>query len=144
ERAYGDRPVESFALGAARGLTLGGSDVALRAPGVETEALREIGARSRIAGTTGEITGPLARTLATGSGLAQTPAGLAGGLGRALAARGAERGALRRAGAVAAGAGAEGALVGAGQGVSELALSDDPVTAERAASVLSSRALYGG
>lgn len=39
---------------------------------------------------------------------------------------------------------AEGALYGAGQGVGELARSDDPLTYEHAASVLSSNMLYGG
>lgn len=53
-------------------------------------------------------------------------AGLAGALGRGTLA-----------------GGVEGALYGAGQGVSDLSLSDDPLTMEHAASVLSSSALYG-
>ena len=40
--------------------------------------------------------------------------------------------------------GVEGAALGAGQGVHELALSDDPLTTERLTSVLSSNMLYGG
>jgi hypothetical protein len=52
--------------------------------------------------------------------------------------------ARHQAGRGAAGYGVEGGLQGLGQGVSELALSDDPLTAERIASVLTSNTLLGG
>lgn len=68
------------------------------------------------------------------------------GLGEAHAAEGAaEAGsALGRLGSAALHGAGEGALYGVGSGVSDLALSDDPLTMEHAASVLSSHALFGG
>lgn len=63
-----------------------------------------------------------------------TPAGLAARAGtKATAKYGAVKGLA-----------VEGALFGAGTGMQELALSDDPLTMERAASVIGSRALFGG
>ena len=71
--------------------------------------------------------------------------GIAGGASKAaegaLAGEGA--GAVRQFGAHVAGAATEGAVIGAGQGVSDLALSDDPLTVDRIASTLSSNALFG-
>jgi hypothetical protein len=153
ERTYGDQPVLAAGLGLASGATLGLSDVAARALGQE-EAVREVKERSPTAAAIGEVTGAVVPALVTGpSGmaraggigraLARTPAGRVAQLGEGVAARGAGRGFAARLGARAAGGAVEGALYGAGTGVSEIALSDDPVTAERVTSVLGSRALYG-
>ena len=119
--------------GLARGVTVGLSDVALRAAGLDTlDEIREanpgISMAGEIAGSFSPV-GPAAAAARAGRGVATAATG-AGGLAK-----------IARAGA---GAGVEGAILGAGQGVSELALSDEPLTAERIASVLSSRALYGG
>lgn len=87
----------------------------------------------------------LARGGAGAAVLRATPAGAAAGLGEALAARGAAAGGAAEFAGAALGYGAEGALVGAGEGLKELYVrSDEPVTVERAVSVLSSNALYGG
>lgn len=120
-----------------RGATLGLSDVALRALGGEDAALELEGLRDENAGlsTAFEIGGAVAPALFSGG--ASLPAGLASRAGRAVTAAG---GGLK--GAIAGGA-VEGALYGAGTGVSELALSQDPLTWERATSVLSSNVLFG-
>lgn len=129
-------PVGTFAatgLGALRTVTGGLSDVALRGLGGQRElaALRE---ENPYASTAGEIAG------------AFVPVGLPGVASRAGAAlrAGEEAGVLSSLGRGAIAGAAEGAVYGAGAGVSELALSDDPLTVERAASVLSSNMLYGG
>lgn len=122
--------------GAGSALTFGGSDILL-----DDEATR---ARKGTAGRiVGEIGGGIVGALAPGGQstlarvLARTPAGLASRAGTAIGRSG---GTVARA----TGYGVEGALVGAGSAVPELVLSDDPVTLERAASVLSSNALLGG
>lgn len=133
--------LKAGAAGFARGATLGLSDVAARAIGDEDTAGTLSGYREAHPGVSfgSEFLGALAPALVSGGGSA--PASLAARAGRAVAA-GAES-SLGRFGAAAAGGAAEGALFGAGTGVSELALSDDPLTMEHAASVLSSNALFG-
>jgi hypothetical protein len=110
----------------ARGLTLGGSDAIARLIGGEDARLE---LEHNIQGA------PIASTLGSLAGALLTPG--VGELGAAIREGG---GILRAAGA----AGAEGALYGAGNAVSELALSNDPLTAEHVASVLSSNVLLGG
>lgn len=129
--------VAAGALGLARGATLGASDVALRAAGIqgsELDTLREVNPTTSLIS---EFGGALA------SGGTSLPGGLAAKAGARVAATAEGAGALTQVGRAAAGAGVEGALFGAGQGVSALALSDDPVTLERAASVIGSNALFG-
>ncbi len=120
-------------LGALRTVTGGLSDVALRGLGGQRElaALKE---ENPLASTAGELAG------------AFVPTGLPGLASRAGSAiRGGEKlGALASLGRATVAGAAEGALYGAGSGVSEVALSEDPLTVERAASVLSSNMLYGG
>jgi hypothetical protein len=82
-------------------------------------------------------TGGAAATSALGRIAAATPAGLAAKAGRGIAARGGI-------GAAGAGLAVEGALHGAGYGVGELAVSEDPLTAERIAATVGSAALLGG
>lgn len=137
--------------GLGRGATLGGSDVALRALGVSAEDLRGRQEEHPELATGAEIVGALAPALASGGGTAAesaagigarllrvTPAGYASRISGAIAGEGA--GLVR----AAAGLGAEGAVFGGGTGISELALSSEPITAERVVSTLSSKALYGG
>lgn len=145
ERQFGGA-LGKFVAGSAgllRGATLGGSDVVGRALGSEEE-LR--GARDVNPGTSlaTEIIGSVAPAIGTGAGglagsIARlTPAGKATSLATRLGAR---AGGLR--GAVAAG-GAEGAIFGAGQGVSNIMLRDEPLTAEAAVSEIGLNALVGG
>lgn len=141
--------------GLARGLTLSGSDYLLQAMGVDPEALQSLREVNPAASLVGEIGGAVAPALLSGgastavsggrlaAGLARTPAGLATRLGEGIAARGAARGFGGRVLARGAGAGAEGALFGAAEGSTELALSDEPIDAERAVSVLGTNALFG-
>lgn len=124
--------------GVARGVTVGLSDVAARAIGGEDAAIELGGLREAHSGLSigGELVGAVAPALLTAG--ASTPASAA-----SLAGRGVARlagGGLR--GAVAGGV-VEGAIGGLGAGVSELALSTDPLTMERAASTLSSNLLFG-
>jgi hypothetical protein len=146
EETYGgtvDQVAAGIAAGA-RGLTLGASDVAIDAlgGGEDLRALREVNPGISVAG---EIAGSLAGAVAApGSLLARTPAGAAARLGSRIASGGKAAGVAERLAYAGAGAGVEGAIVGIGQGVSELALSENPLDWERATSVLSSNALYGG
>jgi hypothetical protein len=97
-----------------------------------------------VASVAGTITGSVLPALASGGAGAVgaaarlTPAGAASRLGANIAGSG---GGLGR---TVAGFGTEGVLTGLGQGAAELALAKDPLTVERAASVLSTNALLGG
>lgn len=119
-----------------RGASLGGTDVLARAAGYsdELEALREA---NPITSFAGELGGALA------TGHLPTPASAVMRLGSRIgeAAEGASL--LTRIGRAGAGAAVEGGLFGAGSGVSDLALSKDPVTLERAISTIGSSALFG-
>jgi hypothetical protein len=128
--------VATAGLGVARGITGGGSDALIRAVGgndarATAEALRSenpyLSAATEIIGSMGPGAGTLAekagQRVARGIGEASTVAKLASsGIKTAT----------------------EGAILGAGSGVSDLSLSADPITLERAASVIGSNALYGG
>lgn len=153
ERLAGDVRQEVFggaggqvvagAAGLARGATLGLSDAAARALYGDEASLFLRGVRDAnpLTSTVTEIGGALAPTLLSGG--AALPAGLASRAGASVAQLGAEAGVAGKIGAAALGGAAEGALVGAGAGVTELALSGDPLTLEHVASTLSSNALYG-
>ena len=121
----------AVAYGGLRGLTLGASDVVVRAFGGDAAAEYLNGIREANPGFSmaSELVGSLA-----------LPGGIIGKGGTAAATEGA-LGAVARS---IRGAATEGALYGAGSGVSELALSDKPLDVERVASVLSSHMLYGG
>lgn len=170
EKEYGEglAILQAAGEGALRGATVGLSDPLLRALGVSAKGLRERKERNPIASGGGEAVGILGSILATGGLGAEAQAAGRGaltagrvGLGAArvtpaaLIARGgiaAERGlatvlgegALGRAittGLVGAG---EGALYGAGQAVSEAALGDTDLTAERILASAGQGALWGG
>lgn len=129
--------IKASAAALGRGATLGLTDAAARLIGGEDAALELEGLREQNPGISAgfELAGAVAPSLLSGG--ANLPAGLASRAGRAVTTAG---GGLK--GAIAGGA-VEGALYGAGSGVSELALSQDPLTWERATSVLSSNALFG-
>lgn len=120
EELYGGAKgaIAAGALGAASAATLGASDVALRAAG-GGETLRQLADRHAAAAFAGQLAGGL---------------GVAGGVSK-LAGRAVGSGVKKLA--------AEGAVYGLGQGVHELALDEEPITAERVAGVLGSRALGG-
>lgn len=130
------------------GLTLGGSDLLLR--GVldkgQLERLRNERAGAPIASAIGEGAGAVTGALASGgtSLLARTPAAAATRIGARITRAGEGAGTISRIGRATAGGTVEGGLFGVGHGIGELALSDDPLTVERAASVLSSNAMFGG
>jgi hypothetical protein len=125
--------IAATGAGLARMVTLGASDAVIDAAG-GGEELRNLREQNPTASLVGEFAG------------AFVPGGLAARAGKVaaearVAAEGASLG--TRVGAAAAGTAFEGAALGAGAGVSELALSDDPLTVERVASVLSSNMLFG-
>lgn len=123
----------------ASGATLGLSDVALRSVLSDNEMERLRGEREAHPYVSGvsNVVGSLAPALLTGG--ASAPESIA-----ALGVRTAEAGGtLARLGQAAVRGAGEGALYGAGGAVSELAMSDDPLTIEHVASSLSSHALYG-
>lgn len=129
--------VAAGVLGAARGITLGGSDVALSALGGADTArnLREVNPGIS---TATEIAGGI-----VGAGKGIGAAGAAAKAGSAVARTAEGASTATKIGRAALGGATEGGLVGVGQGVSELALSADDLNLERAASVLSSNALFG-
>lgn len=152
EETYGGAAgtLGAIGAGAARGLTLGLSDLLLEGTGaVDAETLRDLEATHPIASAGAEIAGVVGPALLTGgAGLgaraaARTPAGLLARGGEAIAARGAGAGVLGKAAYRGIAGAAEGAVIGAGETVSDLATSEDPLDAERAVSVLGSNMLYG-
>ena len=136
--------LESTGQAAGRTITLGGTDALQRAAGGEDARRHLVAAQEAhpLGDTIGTIGGAVLPFLASAG--AATPVMAAGRLGSRIAstAEGASVGS--KLGRAALGYGIEGSIVGAGQGVTELALSDDPLTLERIASTLSSNALYGG
>lgn len=126
--------VRAGLAGVARTATGGLSDVIGAAAGAreELEGLREHNAGLSVAA---EIGGAF---LPTGLG------NLAAKAGSRVARIGAEGGALSKIAGATAGGTVEGGIFGAGTAVSELALSDDPLTLEHAASTLKSHVLFGG
>jgi hypothetical protein len=115
-------------LGALGTVTGGASDALLSSAGAG-DALRQLRERHPVTSALGSVAG------------AFTPVGLGGIAGKAGAevTEGLGGGLLARV----AGGATEGSLYGAGQGVTDLALSRDPLTWERAASTLGSNVLFG-
>lgn len=135
----------------ARGATMGGSDLLVRGFGSKGD-VRELGELREAHPTLSaglEVAGGLvglgkASGGGTGAAIARaTPAAAVGRASARLARTEPGAGLAAKLVAGAKGGAAEGSLFGAGQGVSELSLSNEPITMERAASVLSSRMLYG-
>lgn len=130
--------------GVARGATLGLSDVALRGLGVEGEDLQGLRQANPTTSVVGEIGGAIAPALLSGGQTAPAsvaralPAGLAFRAGQA-----ASRGATGVKGLVQAGV-VEGAIHGAGQAVSNLAIRDEPLSVESVVSEVGLNTLLGG
>jgi hypothetical protein len=149
--------VQAGAEGLARGLTAGLSDPTLRALGVSAEGLRERQERNEILSTAGEAVGLIAPILLTGGGAggarlgmgalryAPTAAIARGGLAleRGLAGQ-LGKGALSRVAAGTLAAAGEGAVYGAGEAISEAALGDVELTAERLLAGMKTGALLAG
>jgi hypothetical protein len=147
QREYGDSPITAGIEGAARGASFGLSDVLLTGLGADQEAMRERRERNTLASGIGEAAGFIAPALLTGGGgLAAGAAKAAGGLAeRALVTQGGGllARAATRAGTAAARTGAEGALFGLGQGISDVTLAQDPMSAEAIVGELGHEILLG-
>lgn len=119
------------------------------APGYAEQMRERAETNPATSGVSG-VVGVVAPALASGGasllakGAAMTGAGLLARGSAAIAARGAERGLIAKLALAGAGATLEGTGLGFGEGVHEVAMSDDPVTVERLASVVSSRMAIGG
>lgn len=122
--------IAATGAGVLRGVTGGLSDVAFSALG-EGDTFRNLREVNPGLSTVGEIGGSVGGMFVPGT----AASGIAN-LGTRIGAKGTV-GAVVKAGVV------EGGLTGLGTGVSELALSEEPLTLERATSVLSSNLLYG-
>lgn len=135
--------VESFGQGVGRGVSLGATDAAQAALGGGSY-LRAAESAHPTLSTLGNLTGAAAGALMGNEGaLAASPAAFVGRAGRAVAELGEGAGALRAIGGAAAGGAVEGGLYGAGNAVSQLAMSADPIDAEHMASAFSSNMLLG-
>src|SRR5215471_13375682 len=110
-----DQPLQAGAEGAVRGLTFGLSDIGAD-PDVAARRLY-----NPFAAGVGELGGSVAGLGMSGIGALAERAGAAAFSGSGL---------LSRAGAAAVRGGIEGTALGTGQAISQLALSDDPLTAE--------------
>lgn len=145
ETLYGDAPVTAGLEGAARGLTLGLSDAALNTLGEGTAQRKE---RNPLAALLGEGASLLAPVGAPGlvGKAGRVAEGVVAGTDaiRALDAGGAAARLLGGAAKMGTQAATEGVLFGAGAGVSDLALSKDPINAEAIASELGGNMLFGG
>lgn len=168
EQEYGNSlaTLQATAEGVARGTTVGLSDLLLKNLGVSAEGLRERKERNPIASTTGEVGGVIGSAVFTGGAfgvagtgaktaagrlgaglLGSTPAGLVARGGMAAEeglARLVGEGVLRKALTTAAVGAGEGAIYGAGEAVSESALGDHELTAERLLASAGKGALWGG
>jgi hypothetical protein len=140
-----DMPVTAAGLGALRGATLGLSDVAIRAGlGQETaEFAREVRDVSPTASIAGEIAGGVAGLAAPIAPVAAATA--AGAKAASVIGRGAQQlTAVQKMGRALVGGTVEGAAIGAGQTVSEMALADPELTAQKAVANVGLGALFGG
>lgn len=136
ERMYGGVAggIAATGLAGLRTVTAGGSDAVLASMGgaEDVSAIRDA---HPVLSTAAEVGASL---LPVGVG------GLAGRIGSRLARAADGASAATRIGRAAAGAAVEGSISGIGSAISEISLSDDPLTVERALSGLGSGALFGG
>jgi hypothetical protein len=160
-----DNPLVAGTLGAARGVSLGLSDVAASGLGFEDD-VRKYKEHNPVSSNVGEFGSTIATAIASGGGSLGakgittaakfTPVGIATRLGagaseniaKKIVTDGASKMALRKAGAMATGAAIEGGFIGAGQAVSDVALQEEPIdprlAAEQIAASAGVGALLGG
>jgi len=151
-----DAPVTAGVLGAVRGATLGLSDVAIRGIGGQdtAELVRGVREQNPTASLVGEIGGGVASFV--------TPAGALGAATRVIGAptrfvtQAGEKAAqtlikgsqqlstVDKMGRALVGGAVEGAAIGAGQTISEIALADPELTAQKAIANIGIGALFGG
>lgn len=161
EQKYGDDEIEAALLGAARGLSFGVSDHALKKAGLYSEeALRELKQRNQISSIAGEIAGVAAPTFLTG-GLGAAGAGVKGAaragaateklVAKALTSAATKSGNKKLAKEIVtkglskgAGSAVEASFYGTGQLVSENALGNAEFNAENLAASAGNAALFGG
>lgn len=157
QKLYGEglgNEVRAGLEGAARGATFGGSDYLAGALGADPEAMRQRRELNPTASTVGEIGGALGSALLAPE---VAPAGLVSKLGTSVAARLAPEaltegatlasrvlGAAGQVGAQAAGSAVEGAAYGLGQTVTEAALGDPDLNAEKVMANIGYGGLFGG
>lgn len=136
EDVYGGVAGKIVTLGAnaASAATLSGSDALIRAGG-GGDVLRNLDEQNPITSTIGGIAG----TLLPGGAISKI-----GKVAKEAVAVGKEAGTVARVVSSGIGSAAEGTVMGFQQGVHELALSKDPINAERIASVVGSNMLLGG
>ena len=140
---YGDQ-LAAVGLGAARGATLGLSDYAA-AGLLGKDYVAGVQKANPLASTGGEVAGVILPSLLTAG--EYTPIGLGGALARGaegVAGRALGEGLLAKAGSMAVGGAIEGGLMGAGGAVSEAALGDEALTAEKLLAGAGQGALAGG
>lgn len=123
-----DDPLAAAGEGIARGLTFGVSDIG------GTDAMAARRQYNPLAAGVGEVGGAVAGLGLTGIGGAAGAAGEAAFGGSGL---------LARAGAAAVRGGIEGGAMGLGQGISDVALSQDPMSAEAIAGAIGHHVLVG-
>lgn len=143
---------EALGIGAARGLTLGLSDAALKALGVAPEELAALRRVQHGASVVGEVGGAVAPVLLGGGAaelgtlgrlMARTPAGLVARAGGEIAGLAEGGGLAARALATGAAGAVEGGAQGGGQALSDAIIEDKPLTAEAFLASVGSGALYG-
>lgn len=154
QEKYGSSEVSALALATVRGLTFGGSDVALERSGlVSEEALREIKNRNPVSSITGEIVGNVAPIfLSGGSSLVAQAASktLPGIIAKqatkvgARAAQNVESKLMKGVVSLGTEGVVEGAAAGVGQTVSEAELGDAEFNAETLLANVGTGALLGG
>lgn len=137
ENKYGNSPITALAEGVARTASFGASDEVLRGLGVSGQALRETRSRNAFPAGVGEVGGAFLPGAGAVAGLAGKAAG-----GLVKEAIGGTSVLGRIAGGVTE-AGTAGAVFGAGQAVSNVALADHPMTPEAIAEELGSSVLGG-
>lgn len=128
-------------------LLTGGASAEVKGAQLAYDALKagELASTTLKAGEAANVALKTAKAASTAKKiLSYAPSARAMKLGSRIAGRGAEMGLAGRVGYSAAGAAAEGAIFNVGQGISELALSDEELSAERILSSLGSDALIGG
>ena len=133
--------IRALAEGGLSGFTLGGYDVAADWLGLDTEKYAQANPNFRLIGEGGALVAATAASGGTGLAkvLAKTPAGA---LSKGAMSAGAKLGGAGLKGAV-AGAGLEGGGYAAAQTISQMLISDDPLSAEAAVAEVAKNALFG-